>query len=103
MLSERLIMKKFLKIAAIISILLALLVGVTFYFVTSIFKEDKEIASNFVKYSSSGVYEQASELMYDALKKRVSNQEIRGSFQNEQALHGYIFHVYGGSKLSYYT
>ena len=68
LLSEGLIMKKFLKIAAIISIVLALLVGVTFYFVMSIFKEDKEIASNFVKYSSSGVYEQASELMHDALK-----------------------------------
>ena len=43
LLSEGLIMKKFLKIAAIISIVLALLVGVTFYFVMSIFKEDKEM------------------------------------------------------------
>ena len=62
-------MKKFLKIAAIISILLTLLIGgLTYLFITS-FEEDKGIAYSFVKYSSTGAYEQASELMHDTLKK----------------------------------
>jgi len=74
-------MKKFLKIAAIISIVLAFFIGIIFYFIMSIFKEDKEIASNFVKYSSSGIYEKASELMHDALKKEFPISKFEETFK----------------------
>tara|TARA_B100000029_G_scaffold37076_1_gene34865 strand:+ start:303 stop:695 length:393 start_codon:yes stop_codon:yes gene_type:complete len=62
-------MKKFLKIMAIIIVCLTLLGGAAVYIIFSISKEDREIASNFVTYSSDGRYEKASNLMHDALKK----------------------------------
>ena len=74
-------MKKFLKIAAIISILLTLLIGgLTYLFITS-FEEDKGIAYSFVRYSSTGAYEQASELMHDTLKKEFPIMKFQEVFK----------------------
>ena len=74
-------MKKFLKIAAIISIVLTLLVGGITYMFMTIFEQDKEIASSFIKYSSTGGYEQASELMHDALKKEFPIMKFQEVFK----------------------
>ena len=74
-------MKKFLKIAAIISILLTLLIGgLTYLFITS-FEEDKGIAYSFVRYSSTGAYEQAFELMHDTLKKEFPIMKFQEVFK----------------------
>ncbi len=77
-------MKKFLKIAAIISVVLAVLIGVTFYLIMSIFEKDKELAANFVKYSTSHVYEQASELMHDALQKEFPIKKFKEVFKSSK-------------------
>ena len=77
-------MKKFLKIAAIFSVVLVLVIGVLVYFILSIYEEDKEIASSFVRYSSSGAYEEALMLMHDALKKEFPITKFQEVFKTSK-------------------
>ena len=77
-------MKKFLKIAAIISIVLTLLIGGLTYMFMTIFEQDKEITSSFIKYSSTGAYEQASELMHDTLKKEFPIMKFQEVFKTSK-------------------
>ena len=50
----------------------------------TIFEQDKEITSSFIKYSSTGAYEQASELMHDALKKEFPIMKFQEVFKTSK-------------------
>ena len=74
-------MKKFLIIATIIILSLAVFIGGIVYIIMLAFEEEKEIVSKFVIYSSSKQYEAASDLMHDALKTEFPISKFEESFR----------------------
>ena len=77
-------MKKFFKYLFIIFLGIIVLVSLILAIVWFISKEDREIARNFTLLSSKGLYEEASDLMHDSLKKEFSIESFENAFTNSK-------------------